>query len=259
MPSKHNSSMTPTYQIATLAERPDLRNACDNVTKNAWPEFMLHDPISNEYWSALYETFPAFQFALFEPNSKDVAAVGNSLPLALKLSDRKLPAEGWDWAMKKGFEDPAAGEPAQIQCAISITIADQYRGKGISTQMVQAMKNIGHAHGFDALIAPIRPNQKSIYPLIPMERYVRWRRSDNLPFDAWMRVHARLGAEIKYTCPKSMRIENTVESWEAWTDMKFPESAKYVVPGALVPVVIDLEKDRGTYIEPNVWMVHRIR
>lgn len=39
-------------------------------------------------------------------------------------------------------------------------------------------------------------------------------------------------------------------------DMSFPESGEYVVPGALQPVRIDLQKDLGVYEEPNVWMRH---
>lgn len=38
--------------------------------------------------------------------------------------------------------------------------------------------------------------------------------------------------------------------------MVFPESGHYVVPGALVPITIDRERDQGVYVEPNVWMVH---
>jgi hypothetical protein len=38
--------------------------------------------------------------------------------------------------------------------------------------------------------------------------------------------------------------------------MKFPQTGDYVVPGALVPVQIDRERDQGIYVEPNVWMVH---
>jgi hypothetical protein len=55
-----------------------------------------------------------------------------------------------------------------------------------------------------------------------------------------------------------MVIPGTVAEWEEWTDMIFPESRPYVVPGALVPVEFDLERDRGVYVEPNVWMLHRV-
>ncbi len=40
--------------------------------------------------------------------------------------------------------------------------------------------------------------------------------------------------------------------------MKFPESGWYVVEGALCPIRIDMEKDLGVYIEPNVWVSHEI-
>lgn len=45
---------------------------------------------------------------------------------------------------------------------------------------------------------------------------------------------------------------------EAWTGLRFPESGAYVVPGALTPVTIDREADRGEYVEPNVWMRHAV-
>jgi hypothetical protein len=38
--------------------------------------------------------------------------------------------------------------------------------------------------------------------------------------------------------------------------MTFPETGADVVPGALVPVEIDRERDEGLCVEPNVWMVH---
>jgi hypothetical protein len=50
-----------------------------------------------------------------------------------------------------------------------------------------------------------------------------------------------------------------VAEWEEWTEMALPESGAYVVPGVLVPVEIDRERDTGVYVEPNVWMVHRTR
>ena len=121
------------------------------------------------------------------------------------------------------------------------------------------MKAIGETHGFDAMIAPVRPTLKSRYPLTPMERYIQWQNDDGLPFDAWIRVHVRLGAEIVKVCSQSMRITGTVDDWEQWAEMRFPESGTYVVPGALVPIEIDRDTNQGTYVEPNVWMRHPIR
>ncbi len=40
--------------------------------------------------------------------------------------------------------------------------------------------------------------------------------------------------------------------------LRFPESGQYIVPGALNPIEIDREADRGYYIEPNVWMQHQV-
>jgi hypothetical protein len=38
--------------------------------------------------------------------------------------------------------------------------------------------------------------------------------------------------------------------------MRFPDDGEYTVPGALVPVTFT--NGRGVYVEPNVWMRHRV-
>ena len=43
---------------------------------------------------------------------------------------------------------------------------------------------------------------------------------------------------------------------EAWTEMKFPGTGSYVLPGALQPIEIDREKDLGRYEDPNFWVAH---
>jgi hypothetical protein len=124
--------------------------------------------------------------------------------------------------------------------------------------MLAAMRRAAAARGFTDLVAPVRPSRKHLYPLTPIERYVRWRRDDGLLFDPWLRTHERAGATLIRVAPSSMRIAGTVENWEAWTGLRFPDSGPYVVPGALVPVEIDVDRDDGVYVEPNVWMHHRL-
>jgi hypothetical protein len=70
-------------------------------------------------------------------------------------------------------------------------------------------------------------------------------------------VLGRLGGELLEVCPASMRIEGTREEWEAWAGMSFPDDGDYVVPDALEPV--RFAAGRGVYVEPNVWMRHRVQ
>jgi hypothetical protein len=102
----------------------------------------------------------------------------------------------------------------------------------------------------------VRPSWKERYPLTPIDRYVRWRRSDGQLLDPWMRVHERLGARVATPLPESMLITGTVGEWQTWTGMIFPETGDYAFPEGLATVHIDVEKDHGSYWEPNVWMVH---
>ncbi|MGZ4397496.1 MAG: hypothetical protein ACXVZ1_03660, partial [Gaiellaceae bacterium] len=106
--------------------------------------------------------------------------------------------------------------------------------------------------------APVRPSWKERYPLVPIERYATWRRSDGLFFDPWMRVHERLGARILKPEPRSLRITGTIAEWEEWTHTLFPESGDYWFPGGLATVSIDRAIDCGRYWEPNVWMHHAL-
>jgi hypothetical protein len=131
-----------------------------------------------------------------------------------------------------------------------------HRGKRLSGEAVQIMKEIGREQGLAAMIAPVRPSAKSNYPLIDMTNYIEWRNDEGLPFDPWLRVHVRLGGRIVKVCPRAMRVTGCVADWESWTEMRFPESGRYIVAGALNPVSIDCERDRGIYVEPNVWTLH---
>lgn len=242
-----------------MAERPDLIDAAQRLPDVAWPTFMMQDHVVERYWSRLYDQFPEYQFALLEPDTDRVVAMGNSVPLAWSGDPADLPAGGIDWILPEAFEKRSRdGERCRCQFALQIVVDPGLRGRALSGAAVQAMISIGRRLGCHSLFAPVRPNQKHMYPLAPMERYIRWTTDDGLPFDAWMRVHARLGARTVGVCVESMRITGTVAEWEGWTGLSFPDSGPYIVPLALVPVQIDLDRDEGLYLEPNVWMQHVI-
>lgn len=247
-----------TFRFITPLDTPDYEDHIDGLASASWPVFMLEDPIANEHWGALFDCFPEYQFALVDETNGRIAAMGNSLPLHWSGDPHSLPEEGWDWALQQAVADYHAGRTPRTQCAIQVAIHPDYRSQGLSVRMVKRMRAIGVSKGFQRLVAPVRPSQKSLYPLTPIERYITWQTTDGLPFDAWLRVHARLGAAIIAPCRRSMTIRAPAADWESWTGMRFPESGPYIIPGALTPVIFDLASGEGVYYEPNVWMEHRL-
>lgn len=245
----------PKYDIVTAADKPNLRDLVTEITVKAWPEFMLHDPVANLF-TTLYERLPEYQFAFVESGTDNVIAFGNGTPLAWDDDPELLPDDGWDWAMESGINDHAAGRTPKIMSALQIVVAGPYLGKGLSLTAVNTMKSIGRSKSLGSMVAPVRPSKKSSYPLIPIDDYITWKNDEGLPFDPWLRVHARSGARIVKACHHAMRITGTVAEWEEWTGLTFPQSGPYIIPGALLPVDFDIEADTGTYIEPNVWMIH---
>ncbi|MBN2565328.1 MAG: GNAT family N-acetyltransferase [Candidatus Eisenbacteria bacterium] len=250
--------MTSAYTSVTLAERPDLIGAVLELNDSSWDEFVRNDAVSARRGNEIYVIFPEYQVAVIEASTRRLAAVGNSVPLAWDDDGSVLPDRGWDWALEEAFRNRGSGQRPATQCALSVSIGEGDRGRGIGAVALEAMKEAGARQGLERMVAPVRPVLKSRYPLTPMERYVDWRRDDGDAFDPWIRVHERAGGEIARICRESMRVEGNVSDWESWTGMRFPESGHYVVPGALVPVGIDVERDTGLYLEPNVWMVHTL-
>ena len=79
--------------------------------------------------------------------------------------------------------------------------------------MLHAMHDNTRRLGFSALYAPLRPTEKEKEPATPFADYVRRRRADGLPFDAWIRTHVRVGAEVIKIAPRSMVVAGSIAEW----------------------------------------------
>ena len=179
------------------------------------------------------------------------------MPLAWDGTDDGLP-EGWREQILRSVADLDGGHADDTLGAMQIAMRGDVRGAGLSGTMVGAMRAAARAAGYRAVIACVRPTWKERYPLIPIEQYARWTRDDGLPFDPWMRLHARLGARIVRASPRAMIVKGSVADWESWTGMAFPGFGRYVVPQATQPVAIDRDRDEGVYYDQNVWMIHPV-
>jgi GNAT superfamily N-acetyltransferase len=238
-------------RVFTYAERPDLAARTGEI-EDTLPAFTAHGEIPARHWGKLRTELPELQLVLWDEEHDAVVGHGRTLPA--READG-LPG-GIDDMLEWFFADGPRPEPDVLSAMVAV-IDRSHHGQGLSRLLVEAMRDLAGRAGFDSLIAPVRPTWKERYPLIPMEHYVRWTGDEGLPYDPWLRVHARIGGELLEVCPESMVIEGTQDEWESWTGMHFPEDGAYVVAGGLVPVVF--AGGRGAYIEPNVWMRHRVR
>lgn len=221
-----------------------------------WPTFLLRDIQQAGSWSYVYDDFLDYQFAYFDGNN--LVGIGNAMGLKFDDDFDKLPEKGLDWAAEKSKSDKAAGLQPNLMVAIQIMLHPDYKNKGLSYMMVNTMKDIATANGLSNIALPVRPNMKSQHPLISIDEYITLKSDDGLPYDPWIRVHTKLGAKLIHPCHQSMYVSGTVQDWSEWTGMTFDQSGNFVVEGALMPVNIDIEKNIGEYIEPNVWMVHPV-
>jgi GNAT superfamily N-acetyltransferase len=240
--------------VVTYAERPDLAARLGELA-DVWAEFMHHGDVTTRYWPSFASArFPEFQLILYDDASDAILGRGQTTPFRWDGSPADLP-DGVDGVLRRVYEE--GGEPTTLSALVAVVDPAQQR-RGLSRLIIEGMRDVAARRGLDALVAPVRPMLKPRYPLTPIERYLTWRRDDSELFDPWLRLHERLGAEIIGVCLGSLVVSGSVAEWEAWTGMTFPDSGPYVVEGALVPVEIDLERDLGRYVEPNVWMRHPV-
>jgi len=242
------------HGIATAAERPDTEPAIDAAMAAVWPGFMQAEPVAAGLFGRADRDWPDFQLVLSDAAGAFVA-VANSMPLQWDGTDDGLPV-GWIDQGQRGVADREAGRPPNALGAMQIVVRPDLHGGGLSGTMVEAMKAAARSTGFRAVIACLRPTWKDRYPLVPIERYAWWTRDDGLPFDPWIRLHHRLGGRLAKASPRSMEMRGSVDDWETWAGMAFPESGVYVVPRATGPVEIDRERDVGVHFDQNVWVVH---
>lgn len=246
--------------VVSLRERPDLAPMLWQLT-DAWPTFMTKDPVSDFYFDTVGRNFPEYAFVAFDESRPEVAvARAFAVPFAFGGDTGRdaLPDDGWDGVIRWGCLDHALGRPPTHVSALEIAIRPDRQGEGLSAVMLAAMCDRVRRLGFSDLFAPVRPSGKADEPRSPMSEYAFRVRADGLPHDPWLRVHVRAGGEIVSVCPRAMTISGTLAEWRQWTAEPFDATGDVEVPAALVPVHCSVEHDHAVYVEPGVWVHHRV-
>jgi GNAT superfamily N-acetyltransferase len=247
--------------VTTLAERPHLEDAMWSPEFSAtWGEFMHHNAVEQQFF--LPERFARYHGYAMVATDDAGAVVARSFSVPFRFGAEyqrlELPKGGWTGVVHWADADHLAGRTPNAVSALEIAVHPRLQARGVSALMLQAMRRNASKLGFATLYAPVRPAFKHLEPFVPMTEYAARVRSDGLPSDGWLRVHVRAGGRIVGIAPHSATIAGTLADWRAWTGLPFDESGAVIVPGALVPVHASVEHDHAVYVEPNVWVEHRL-
>lgn len=204
--------------VVTLAERPDLVGAMWSMA-NDWPAFMRNDPVAGVFFVQLPDAFPEHQLLALDEGGSVVGKV-NSVPFAWTGDDGDLPERGWDAILERAFAERGRGAAPTAVSLPEARVVREQRGAGLSYRLLHAARDNVRRLG--------------------------------------LRVHVRIGARIVKVCPLSMTVPGTLAQWREWTGLALTSSGAVDVPGALTPVHVAVEHDHAVYVEPNVWLHHRV-
>ena len=241
-------------EVFTAEERPDIWELArdTDLFHGLWPEYNHHGNHTGTYFGSLYPELAHLQLVFVDRRTDELVARGRTIAFQWDGTLEDLP-EGID---ALGIRAVEGTRPGNALSALAAEVVPGYQGDGLSRLAIEAMKIAAARNGLSPLVAPVRPNRKDRYPLIPIERYAAWQRADGLPFDPWLRVHIRAGGRVIRSAPRSLEITAPIERWKSWTEMEFPDDGEYVFPGGLAP--LSVRDGVGEYWEPNVWVLHEV-
>ncbi|MGI5340816.1 hypothetical protein ACQEVS_27160 [Streptomyces sp. CA-181903] len=238
--------------LTDLSRDPWLLPEVDALIGANMPEFMSWESPGNWRWHGMYDRYPAHQLCLVDEGGRLVAAA-NGLPVRWDGTPASLPS-GSDEVLVEAVDNGPPDRPDAL-CMLSVSVDAGHRAAGHAERLLTEARRLAAEQCPRGVVIPVRPTRKPRYPLIPIEEYAAWRRSDGRCFDPWLRTHLDLGARQLGIARRSLVIRQPVARWEGVLGHPLPGPGDYPLPGALVPLSV-AEDGHGTYTEPNVWVHH---
>ncbi|HUU66724.1 MAG TPA: transferase [Methyloceanibacter sp.] len=239
--------------IRSRAESPELKKAASSIEQAAWIElgYLNYTRAHYEHYQDLLDEYPEFQLCLIDEETGYPVAVANSVPFACSGPD-DLPAEGWDWLVETAARTKRT--QANMLGALAVSVPAVHRSKGYARVMIRSLLALAESKKLNGVVVPVRPTGKVRHPWVPIADYVTWKDDKGRHYDPWLRSHLASGGKIVGPCERSMTVHEPIGFWENWSKKRFEETGQYALKGGIAPVQIDVDRQTGTYEEPNVWM-----
>ena len=241
--------------IHSRADSPELKKAASSIEQAAWDElgYLNYTRAHYEHYQYLLDEYPDFQLCLVDEETGYPVAVANSVPFVCSGPD-DLPPEGWDWLVETAARNRNIG--SNMLGALAVSVPAVHRSKGYARLMIAALGKLAESKKYRGVVVPVRPTGKVKHPWVPIAEYLSWTDPKGRVYDPWVRSHLASGGKLVGPCERSMVVHEPLGFWENWSKKTFEETGRYALDGAIVPVRIDVDRQTGTYEEPNVWVTY---
>ena len=249
--------MSANLAIRSRADAPQLKRAASAIEQAAWSNlgYLNYTRAHYDYYSELLDAYPEYQLCLVDEDTGYPVAVANSVPFACSGPD-DLPPEGWDWVIETAAR--TMNTRVNMLGALAVSVPAVHRSKGYARLMIRSLIDLAETKKLDGVVVPVRPTAKARHPWVPIADYMAWTDDSGRPYDPWLRSHLSVGGKLIGPCERSMVVHEHIAFWENWSEQRFEQSGAYALPGTLAPVEIDIDRQTGTYEEPNVWVTYPV-
>ncbi|MFA9430504.1 hypothetical protein [Egicoccus sp. AB-alg2] len=235
---------------ASLAEVPSRLASVRAVESQQVPPFLA--ALTARHRDHLDRVATATQLVRLDQRS-EVLAVVRAVPVTWDGTAAGAPAGGAGDGVDRATTAAEQGD-ADTLAVLDVTVAAAARGRGIGRGVLAELPRLAARLELSRLLVLVRPHGKRHHPLVPFARYVAATDASGRPRDGWLAACWEQGLHPVRPVDRSLRARAPVRDWEGWYGRSFPTSGPYLVPGAIKPAVIELERDEGRYREPHLWM-----
>lgn len=240
-------------KLFTLMQMPFLKKKMDGMHVQTWPSYFEGSAVLREYWPQLYDQFPNYQFMLFN-EAGDTVACGNTVPIYWDETVDGIP-KGWDGGLIRGIH---AEQTPNTLLVLAGVVHPDYQGKGYSSLLIHAFKQLADHYNLNQLLIPVRPTDKAAQPDLDFETYCLEKNDEGHSVDRWVRAHQRMGGKIIGIEKESQRISASIDQWEMWYNTDIKRAGAHRFADTLQDVSIQFDKGIGEYYDPCVWVLHSI-
>jgi len=247
-----NSRRLKYLNLSELSEEQTLQYR--DAVSQAFPKIIQSSEIIKNNWQIIEKYFPDHQLYLIGPDDELIGFI-NTVPIFFDQSLDLLPNEGWDWLVNKSISGYQNKVTPNTLGGLQVIITKKNQRKGYSKFIIAEAKNIMRNNGYEKFVIPIRPTLKKNHPDMSMVDYLHLK-NENKIYDPWIRTHVNSDAKVISICHKSMNINGDIKFWESLMNKKIQHSGYHNVDGALNPVDIQIDANKGVYYEENIWIAY---